>query len=327
MCSCPARKAIRNRNVKTEFATIDAGGATGAISTDAGDSREALRVFSHAVALYAWTAMLLFALLDAVAVRLAGLNFVDWHVSIGVVAFALVIFAYGWIRRIDQLADLGQFSALWLVFSVLVTIFTYCAATSGYPLRDAGLARFDGMLGLDWTKCFTFICEHPIISYPLGKAYSSMLLQVFLTVLFLSHTRRRARNEEFIYIALIAGLITTVCSIFTPAVGPYLDVPPPWSRTLLEIRSGATTFAITRVQGIVCMPSYHTVIAILLIYAHRPPARTFFPALIVNITMLAAIPFAGHHYLADVFAGAAVVAVTIAIVRTAMAARLNSLDD
>jgi membrane-associated phospholipid phosphatase len=63
------------------------------------------------------------------------------------------------------------------------------------------------------------------------------------------------------------------------------------------------------------MPSFHTVLAILFTYAHRPPSRSFIPVAMLNLVMLVSIPFAGHHYVIDMIAGAALAAATIAIVR------------
>ena len=51
-------------------------------------------------------------------------------------------------------------------------------------------------------------------------------------------------------------------------------------------------------------------------YSHRPPARTFVPVAILNAIMLIAIPFAGHHYLIDVIAGASVALLSIMTVQS-----------
>src|SRR5260370_38906773 len=97
---------------------------------------------------------------------------------------------------------------------------------------------------------------------------------------------------------------------------------PTWSAVLLTIRNGSLSkFALTDLTGIVAFPSFHTVVAVLLVYVHRPPLRSFVPVAILNALMLVVIPFAGHHYLVDMIAGTSVAAVSILIVHAAMRPR------
>jgi membrane-associated phospholipid phosphatase len=63
------------------------------------------------------------------------------------------------------------------------------------------------------------------------------------------------------------------------------------------------------------MPSFHTVIAIVLIYVHRPPARSFRIVATLSGVMLLSVPWAGNHYLSDMIVGAAIAAGSIALVR------------
>jgi len=70
-------------------------------------------------------------------------------------------------------------------------------------------------------------------------------------------------------------------------------------------------------QGLITMPSYHTVLAILIIYVYRGCGRLFTLALAFNGLMLLSLPSEGGHYVIDVIAGIAVVAVTIAVISAA----------
>src|SRR5258708_2616409 len=98
---------------------------------------------------------------------------------------------------------------------------------------------------------------------------------------------------------------------------------PSWSAVLLTIRDGsAIKFTLDHLNCIVGFPSWHPVMVIVLLYVHRPPLRSFVPIVILSALMLVATPFAGHHYLVDMIAGAAVVAISIPIVHTATRPRL-----
>jgi hypothetical protein len=57
-------------------------------------------------------------------------------------------------------------------------------------------------------------------------------------------------------------------------------------------------------QGIVAMPSYHTVLAVLFTYAFRGTGLLGYGIAVLNVAMLFSIPPVGGHYLVDVLAGA-----------------------
>jgi membrane-associated phospholipid phosphatase len=81
---------------------------------------------------------------------------------------------------------------------------------------------------------------------------------------------------------------------------------------------GAHPIALNTLTGIITFPSFHTVIAIIFIYVHRPPSHSFIPVAILNVLMLLSTPSEGHHYLIDLISGAVVAAICIAIVRGTM---------
>ena len=68
-------------------------------------------------------------------------------------------------------------------------------------------------------------------------------------------------------------------------------------------------------QGIVTMPSYHTVMAVLLTYAFRGTGLVGYGIATLNAVMLISIPPIGGHYLVDVIAGAALALGAIAVQR------------
>ena len=97
-----------------------------------------------------------------------------------------------------------------------------------------------------------------------------------------------------------------------------------WSATLAAIRAGsARNFSLPHLQGVIAFPSFHTVGAILLMYAHRPPMPSFSVVLTLNVLMLLSVPSEGQHYLVDVISGAIVAAVSIVLVRTQTSARIG----
>jgi membrane-associated phospholipid phosphatase len=192
------------------------------------------------------------------------------------------------------------------------------------PLLDPQFTRMDAALGFNWTACFLWIKSSSVLTrYILSHAYNSMIVQIFFSLGFFAVIKRSDRNRELLWIGMLSGLITVSLSGLLPALGPYVNGDmPKWSAVLLSVRDGSlTNLELAKLTGLVAFPSFHTVVAILLVYVHRPPLRTFIPVAIWNALMLIAIPFAGHHYLVDMIAGTAVAAISILIVQTAMRPR------
>lgn len=272
--------------------------------------------------LWAWAAIAAIGLFDIVVADRIGFRFVELTKALaGVLLLCSIGIFYDYTRRSLKLADVGHYAALWVAFSIVGSVLTYLAASMDFPLRDNQLAAFDAALGFRWYPWFEFVHSSRLLTLVLQIAYASFLAQIVLSVMYFSLDGPRNRNDELLWTALIALLITTIGSAIVPAVGPYIPGHmPDWSQVLLIIRGSRTsTFRLDQMKGIITTPSYHTVMAILLIYVHRRPARSMLPFTILNLLMLVATPSEGHHYLVDMIAGAAVAAFSIVLYR--MAAR------
>jgi len=68
-------------------------------------------------------------------------------------------------------------------------------------------------------------------------------------------------------------------------------------------------------QGIVTMPSYHTVMAVLFTYAFRGTGLIGYAIAALNMIMLLSIPPIGGHYLVDMLAGGTLALAAIAVQR------------
>ena len=84
-----------------------------------------------------------------------------------------------------------------------------------------------------------------------------------------------------------------------------------------EIRAGAwTTLDFEKVEGIITFPSFHAALGVLFPYALRQIKWAFWPAMLVNGTMILSTPVVGGHYLVDVIAGVVVAAASILLLRS-----------
>jgi PAP2 superfamily len=233
------------------------------------------------------------------------------------------------LRKLPGLAELAAYLALWIGFSLVGGICTYLAGTASRPLADGALAAFDTSFGFDWTAWVHAIRSWPVLNALLHTAYGSLFPQVIGSIVLFSVGRIEGRNQELLCGAAISLLLVTFGSVLFPALGPWVQAADSTLRTapgyvpdLLTLRGGASLpFVLSRMEGIVSFPSYHTVLAILFIYAHRGIRWSFPVIAVLNGVMLVSVPAEGPHYLADILAGALVAALAIWLARTLCRAR------
>jgi hypothetical protein len=266
---------------------------------------------------FAWALIVTVGAIDCLWIESSGLSFGGWNKVAFIILVMWMIGFYGSMRGISRLADMGHHMALWVAFLAVNIVFTYLWATLPMPMQDATFAKINTALGFHWAPWFSWIVVRPWPRTILTAAYSSLFFQILGSVSFLALTDRPDRNHELLWTVMISALASGVISGFLPAIGPFIPgALPDFSAALLAVHNGTVSHIdVSQLKGIVTMPSFHTVLAILFTYAHRPPSRSFIPVAMLNLVMLISIPFAGHHYAIDMIAGAALAAATIAIVR------------
>jgi membrane-associated phospholipid phosphatase len=92
----------------------------------------------------------------------------------------------------------------------------------------------------------------------------------------------------------------------TPADHPniVLAVPREFEVQALALRDGSMRMIeLGEAQGLVTFPSFHTVVAVLLLLGFRHVPYLRWVGLVLNVLMLVSIPIEGSHYLVDLIAG------------------------
>jgi membrane-associated phospholipid phosphatase len=269
----------------------------------------------------AWI-LLSLGILDLGLSWLAGYAYTEFSSALAIIAImAGISYGYGHSGRSRAIADMGYYAAMWIAFTVLGVIFTYLMATSRLPLFDDQFARFDAAIGFDWLRWYDFLASVPYVNTLLSMAYSSLLLQIVLSVMYFSHIGQSRRNAELLWNAFISLLLTGVLSAIFPALGAFhhfqTDLPQAVHLPhLLALRDGSmSVFPLKQMQGIIAFPSFHTVMAILFTYAFRGRGVWFLVIGLLNILMMLSTPTFGGHYLADMVAGAVIAGLAIQLVR------------
>lgn len=207
-------------------------------------------------------------------------------------------------------------SFIW--FTLTMTVFSYLMVSTNAPLIDAHLARLDQYFGFDWPAVFVWSRQHPRVDFLLALAYASVIGQISVVVIYLAIANRREQLEEFTTVFVITAVMTVVVSGFFPAAGPFkfysaLHADASMLSHFEPLRAGTLrTIDPLTTQGLVSIPSFHTVVALLLAYAMR---RTYvWPVFVaLNVLVILSTPVRGGHYLVDLLAGALMLAAVLTV--------------
>jgi membrane-associated phospholipid phosphatase len=236
-----------------------------------------------------------------------------------------------WVLHMAQglgyLIKAGTFS---IVLAIVGVTFSYLTASLGMPLRDAELAAIDKVMGFDWPAFLAFTNDTAPLGFILRSAYHSAGPQLLALYLFLSFACWWERLAEFLAVLAVSSLLTAVGVTFVPAEGAYaFYLPPPemftafspkagmWHHDVfMSLRTSPTpVLEFAKAEGLVTFPSFHTTLAIITTYAVRGVRYVFAPVCALNaIVIVATLPEGGHH-LIDLFAGALIAAIAIAVAR------------
>jgi hypothetical protein len=272
----------------------------------------------------AWTLTWLVLAIDAAWLWLG-----SWTVSVrGIVTVlaAVAVFhaplAFERYRHDPLLRPMAKAANLLIVFMAAAGTLSYLVVSTNARLVDASLAAWDRALGFDWPAFAAWLQAHHGLEGPLHLAYASGLPQIVFVVLFLGLTARAAQLDTFLRLFILATLATVVLSGLYPAAGCFkyfaAGVPAADIASLSHfesLRDGRLRdIPLREMQGLISIPSLHTVLAILLVHAMR--GTILLPVFVVlDAAMIVSTPVDGGHYLVDVLAGALLAGALIALER------------
>jgi membrane-associated phospholipid phosphatase len=222
----------------------------------------------------------------------------------------MVVLSLGYRRRSRIIADMAESAALWISFTAAGCLLTYLCAASALPLQDAALTKIDHAIGFDWLVWRNTVLAWPVLHWALFLAYASLMPQIVFSILFFPIVGMSERNIELLLLAALTLLPTALISALSPVLGPFATFggdEATFLPDLLALRAGGPWhFNLTAMQGIIQMPSYHMVLAILFTYAFRGTGRVGWGIAGLNALMLLSIPPIGGHYLVDMIGGGAI---------------------
>lgn len=276
--------------------------------------------------------VLLLALAAALAI-LDGLWVVLGHFRVdggayfasGLLAFLLLAGGcfYQRLRPDPRLAAMLLGTSFLMAFSLAASLLNYLLLPHAGPRIDLELAALDRAMGFDWPRAMAWMARHPSLNLAAEAAYSSMLPQVALLTIALATKEPQAVYRFLLALALSALACIAIWS-FAPSFGAFSVYPPPppmslaldqaYARELVRLlHDGPRLISPRDIKGLIGFPSYHAVLALLVIWHARPLVVLRWPAVLLNIAVLLATPIQGGHHLMDVLAAFPVAAIALFI--------------
>jgi hypothetical protein len=271
-----------------------------------------------------WCALAVILAVDLVWMPTAGLRVaIGWQDGI-VVAVALGAMMALRTLSIRSGGLMAEYFAITAVAATVFGVLSYLCTAHDAPLADGAFQKMDAALGFDWLSWFQIVHTNPLAAGAFRLCYDSLIYQGLYFGLLLALLDRRDDLKEMFWIVFVAGLFTSAGAYLWPAFGPFrefgLDKYGDYIPVIEHLRSGRDlNFPLHAMTGVVSFPSFHTTMALAYVYGFRRTGAIGAGIAVLNIGMLLAIPVFGGHYLTDMIAGAAVLLVSLAIVKASAA--------
>lgn len=251
-----------------------------------------------------------------------------------VIAIA-VVFGY-YVRYRPDPIIVGMSEALLFLFLIgaPLAVLVYPLQSLNFPLRDAEFAAIDQAMGFDWMAHFAWISANPLVGKILLYSYHSCMAQMAVGVIILSLTKRFAHLREFLFLFAATALVVSIIAAFVPALGAFPFHAPPASLKIANdplvgiyhledvraLRAGTLrSVDMAHINGLVTLPSFHAIFAILLAWSTRGLRYLFIPSIILNTTVCISAIAIGGHYLIDIYTGAAIAFAAMYVYQTSTA--------
>jgi membrane-associated phospholipid phosphatase len=197
-----------------------------------------------------------------------------------------------------------------VLFNLLLCGLVSCTGLRlGFPLADPLLARGDALLGFDVSRVATFVAHRPALSSLLNSAYNysgPLCVAAVVWNLF----RDRLQLWRVVATLVVAMQITALVSILFPAQGAsvWLGLDALQGKGL---PFGAGTYSVaefghfysgseslvrgTDMAGIDCFPSFHTVMALVILQGFASSRLKWAALLWAALTIVSTVPMGGHY--------------------------------
>jgi membrane-associated phospholipid phosphatase len=196
-------------------------------------------------------------------------------------------------------------------------ILTQGVQLTPFPTIDHWLLHVDQALGFNQNHLINFAYAHSTLHSLLVTAYDSVTWQLVLLPFIMALLLCERSVKVFLLAMLISYPVGLLIYYFFPATAPASmlhnsNLISMQHDTYIKFYQIHHYLKITTVAGgLVVVPSFHIIWAVLLTYLTRNKKWIFYPLLVWNIILACSTVSLGWHYLVDVTAGIVVAGIAI----------------
>ena len=237
-----------------------------------------------------------------------------YHKSFTIFLYCLAIYS------LDKSPIMARFTRGYtLYFFALFATAIYINAIQFTPFKtiDNSLLNIEKLLGINVLEIVRLMNKYPKIKQILEILYDTITVELFIIPFVLSALKAQKRLNEFLLGILISVLVGGLFYYFFPTTAPYSmfqtnDFLAEQKDTFLKFVQIHNHIKPTTSQGgMIAMPSFHVIYALIIIYATRKNKSLYYIAMPINIVAIFSTILLGWHYILDVIGGIILFALTI----------------
>ena len=246
----------------------------------------------------------------------------------------LLLMALGQFYRISErsmrLGNVLTASGLYVLFTIVGSIFNYVFLPIYFHPIDDILMRVDNFVGYSWPAVVTWAATYPWIGTTFYVVYMTSLPQLLVILITLGFTGKETALHSFLLTGTIGALLSIAFWVLFPTFGAKayhtlpewvlnaipLAVDPAYGQELVRLGlEGVDHLSPANILGLIGFPSFHIFMALMSVFF--VPRHVLFIVVIgaLNILMFPAVLVQGGHHLSDVFGGMACFAVAFPLSR------------
>lgn len=186
-----------------------------------------------------------------------------------------------------------------------------------FPTIDHWLLHLDQVLGFNQSHLINFVYAHPAIHNALVTTYDSITIQLVTIPFLMAFLLCERAVKVFLLAMLISYPIGLLIYYFFPATAPAsmlhdANLLAMQHDTYIKFYQIHHHLKVTTNDGgLVVVPSFHIIWAVLITYLTRAKKWIFYPLLLWNAVLAISTVALGWHYLFDVMGGAVVATIAI----------------
>lgn len=241
--------------------------------------------------------------------------FMGYFSSLGLLAVGIYIRLF---KSAERLAALTIALSGYALFGISMGIFFHIFMPRPDPILDEFLLRVDHFFGYHWPDAVVWLArEHAWLGVAFSYIYISSFAQLICVIVLLGATGRLERLDLLLLTGMTGLLLTFVVWQIFPnfSMGIHFPIPSEAERAILlytntgygqvlkdAALNGIPVISNETMLGVVAFPSYHTVMACLVVWFLYGTIG-FWPAVAINIPMIPAIHIHGAHHILDFVGG------------------------